>query len=164
VQGEVKRAYRLLEYNWSSESRVNDYMSRRTLIKILIGAVLLVPIPTVVVPPWKVRIVDTVGRPCPDREVRNSWGHYTLNPVFDSGETKNTDAAGYVEFPRRWVWSPPVWRIVAPVLSALLTLMHGGGGRSATIYTDKMADKSRAWITWRPGEPLQQEVVVETCQ
>ena len=139
-------------------------MSRRAFIKVMIAAVLLVPFPTVVVPPWKVRVVDTAGRPCPDREVRNSWMHETLNPVFDSGEMRNTDAAGYVEFPRRWIWSPLIWRIVAPVLSAVLTFMHGGGGRSATIDTDKMADKNRAWITWRPGQTLQQEVVVETCR
>jgi hypothetical protein len=135
------------------------------MIVIILLVVLLVPFPTVVVPTWKVRIADTTGRACSNQRVDTSWGHYTINVLGNAfnSETKFTDPDGYVEFPTRTIWSPLVWRLVAPLISGILNLMHGGGGIYATIDTDDKADKTKAWISWRPGEPLPSEIVVNAC-
>lgn len=142
-----------------------NLMPRRSTILVMAIAILFVPFPTVVVPTWKVRIIDTVGKPCSNQRVDTSWGHYTIH-VFDNAynaDTKRTDSDGFVEFPARTIWSPLIWRLIAPVLASVFYLMHGGGGIYATIDTDDKADTSRAWISWRPGEPLPSEILVNAC-
>jgi hypothetical protein len=140
-------------------------MSRSRAIIIVLIAVLFVPFPTVVVPTWKIRIIDTSGHPCADQLVDTSWGHYTINVLgsaFNS-ESKQTGADGYVEFPTRTIWSPLIWRLIAPLIASMVYLMHGGSGIYATIDTDDKADTTRAWISWRPGEPRPSEIVVNAC-
>lgn len=141
-------------------------MSKRTIIILIILSLLITPFPTKVVPNWKIRIVDTFGNACNNQEVETSWGHYTIH-VFgnaDNQDRQNTDETGYVEFPTRWIWAPLIWRLIAPVFSFFLTLMHGGGGIYATIDTKNKVDKSKAWISWKPGQSLPDEIVVERCQ
>lgn len=141
-------------------------MSRRRIIVVILLTLLVIPFPTIVVPTWRMRIVDTFGNPCKDREVTTTWAHYTISVLgngFHSGQ-QNTDGDGYVEFPTRTIWAPMIWRLIAPVLAYPLTLAHGSVGVYATIDTDEKVDRSKAWISWRPGEPLPQEIIVEPCQ
>jgi len=140
-------------------------MSRRLAIILIVLAVLLIPFPTKTIPTWKIRIVDTIGSPCKDREVETSWGHYTIDVLGNAyhHDSQNTDAEGYVEFPTRYIWVPLLWRLIAPLFAFVLNAMHGGSGIHAIIDTKDKVDKSKAWISWEPGEPLPQEIVVENC-
>jgi hypothetical protein len=140
-------------------------MSRKRAVIIILAAVLFIPFPTVVVPTWKVRSVDTAGNSCANQRVDTSWGHYTINVLGNAFnyESKQTDSDGYVEFPTRTIWSPLIWRLISPLLASVVYAMHGGSGIHATIDTDDKADTTRAWISWRPGEPLPTEILVNAC-
>ena len=81
-------------------------MSRRYII-ILIVIVMIFPFPTTIVPAWKLKVVDGRENICPNKEVTQTWAHYSIyigSGNFQS-EDRLTNEEGYVEFPERTVWA-----------------------------------------------------------
>ena|SRR5208282_100079 len=82
-------------------------MNRKLKIALLVlGAVLLIavvffyPYEAGGVPQWKLRVVDQEGRPVVGAQVQQEW----LDPYYEGQtlmESRNTDADGWVLFPKR---------------------------------------------------------------
>ena len=137
-------------------------MSNRSIIIIAALLILLIPFPTLIVPNWRVQVVDFNGNVCPNRNVRETWSHYSIyiNDGNFQWEDRQTNSEGYVEFPERKVWAPLIWRAIGSVIANILILAHGSAGPHATINTTGLKDK--AWIDYR-SDGLVDKMVVEKC-
>ena len=138
-------------------------MSRRSIIIIAIIIIMIVPFPTTIVPSWRLQVVEDSGKFCPNKEVTETWAHYSIyiGSGGFSSQTLLTDNEGYVDFPGRTVWAPLVWRIVGAVIANALSLAHGSVGPHASVYTTGLKDV--AWISFKPNEPLPEKMIVSQC-
>lgn len=138
-------------------------MSRRHIVICVVAIVMIIPFPTIIAPIWKVRVINIEGSVCPNKEVWQGWAHYSVQ-LFGIGgdtETRLTDNEGYVEFPKRTIWSPLSWRILAGTIAHVLTIAHGSEGPHASLHTDRLKDV--AWISYEPEEPIPDIMVVRSC-
>ncbi len=138
-------------------------MSRRLTITLLIIVAMIVPFPTTVVPIWRLKVVDVNGNFCPNKEVDESWKHYSIELGGGGGgnDTRLTDDEGYVEFPERTIWAPLIWRIIGAIIANALLIAHGGAGVHANVYSSGLKDV--AWISYKPDKPLPDKIVVHSC-
>ncbi len=88
-------------------------LSKRIFVLVigLVVVVSLYPLETIVVPEWRVRIVDEAGTPLRNSGVREVWQHYSIESK-DHEEDPLTDNDGYVTFPKRTLRAPLAARIV----------------------------------------------------
>jgi hypothetical protein len=94
--------------------------------------------------------------------VTQSWGHYRLFADGNfSSDDRSTDANGYVQFPKRTVRAGLARRIVMPVFTRVLTIMHGGWGVSGAVWASGIKDV--AWLDYAPNKPLPDKMIVERC-
>lgn len=137
-------------------------MSARLIIIVIVLAVLFIPFPTVIVPKWKVQVADINGNICENREVAETWAHYSIYIGGGNFQTENrrTNNEGYVEFPERNVWAPIIWRAIGSIIANILTLAHGGAGPDASIWTTGL--KEKAWIDYQ-SSGLVNKMVVDKC-
>lgn len=137
-------------------------MNRRYLLLFLIIA-LLIPFPTTIVPTWKLQVVDELGSICPNKEVTQTWAHYSIfiGTGNSQSEDRTTDENGSVEFPSRTVWAPLGWRIVGGMITNVLTLAHGSEGPDSSVHSSGMKDV--AWISYNPEKPMTDKIVVHSC-
>ena len=128
------------------------------IILLVAAAVGLYPWQSMVVPEWKVRIVDQKGVPLANTGVREVWQDY-------SSETRShqqdlvTDNDGYVSFPKRTIRSPFVLRIIKSAINSLNPHHSSGPDAFVIVLTSE-------YDTWSnnsavPGQPLPKEVVVK---
>ena len=139
----------------------NKFISVRSLIVIAV-LVLFIPFPTFIVPDWKVQVIDENGNVCQNREVTETWAHYSIyigSGNFQS-ERRRTNSNGYVEFPERKVWAPLIWRGVGSVIAHVLIIAHGSAGPDASIYATGLKDK--AWIDYET-DGLVDKILVDRC-
>jgi len=138
------------------------HIGRRKLVLIpllvALAVVALYPWESIVVPEWRVRIVDQSGSPLRNTGVREGWQHYSLESRGHE-EDLLTDTEGYVTFPRRTIRSPLAVRIVRPIINALNP--HHSSGPIASVIV-----LAPDYIEWSnnatlPGQPLPQEIVVK---
>jgi hypothetical protein len=118
---------------------------------------------TTVVPVWKLRVIDINGTPCPNSQVNQGWGHYSLeleSPIGGS-EYRLTDSNGYVEFPERTIKATLFWRIIGPIIAFVMQFAHGSFGISGNVFTTGMVDGP--WINYKPAKPLPDTIVVDRC-
>jgi hypothetical protein len=137
-------------------------MSRRYII-ILIIAVMILPFPITIVPAWKLKVIDENGNVCPNKEVTQTWAHYSIyigSGNFQS-EDRITNEEGFVEFPKRTVWAPLIWRIIGTIVAKALTMAHGSEGADSSVYSRGIKDV--AWISYKPDTPLADKIVVRSC-
>ncbi|NOT48208.1 MAG: hypothetical protein HOP17_10735 [Acidobacteria bacterium] len=110
-------------------------------------AALFVPIPTEMVPEWRMRFTDEHGNALSNVVVQQSWTTYT----YFAGrgyEQRCTDGAGVVAFPQRLLWSGLFARIVSPPLAEVGTLAHGSTGTQADVQVfDRNYISENYW--WR---------------
>jgi hypothetical protein len=126
----------------------------------LIGS--LYPFESIVVPAWRLRVVDEEGRACPDMLVNQGWKHYSLDlEAGDYGEHKFTDVNGYVDFSKRTIRASLIQRIIAPVIAHALTIAHGSTGKSGYVFATGM--KEGAWLDYKPGKSLPDKILVDRC-
>jgi len=120
------------------------------------------PFESVVVPPWRVKVVDVNGSACADFPVMETWEHYSLflSPPSNS-ENSVTDQNGYVEFPERRVRAVGIRRLVMPIVTGALTIAHGSTGVSGTLHTSGLKDV--AWLSYRGEGQLPDTARVEKC-
>jgi hypothetical protein len=125
-------------------------------------ALLLYPFESIVVPAWKLQVVDVNENVCRNMRVTQSWGHYSLYlDGADQSEDRFTDMSGHVEFPERTIRAGLLRRIVVPVVAHILVIAHGSVGASGAVWASGIKDI--AWLSYRAGEPLPDKMRVEKC-
>lgn len=139
-------------------------ISYKKNLLIVIIAVLIIPFPTTIVPAWKLKVIDDKGKICPKKEVTQTWAHYSVCVglgCFQS-EDKITNAEGNVEFPKRTIWAPLIWRILGSLIANALTIAHGSAGVASSVHTRGLKDV--AWLSYKPNEQLPKKMIVESCK
>lgn len=128
---------------------------------ILIG-VAIYPFESMVVPVWRVKVIDVKGRVCENMPVSETWAHYSL---FLSGDFRSADditnSDGFVEFPERRVRAIGIRRLVMPFVTKMLTIVHGSTGADGSISTSGLKDV--AWLSYKGELPLPDTARVEKC-
>ena len=146
--------------DWLQPSK-SHYLKAPLICAVII--LLVYPFESVVVPAWRLRVVDLEGNPCPDKQVNQGWKHYSLElGAGDYGEYKFTDGEGYIVFPERTVRASLIRRIFAPVIAHILTIAHGSTGISGYVFASGI--KGAPWLSYKPGEPLPDTIIVERCR
>ena len=144
-------------------------VKKRLLIVAIICFVIIImvfPIETTVVRTWRLQVVDVNGTACSNMSVRESWGHYSLytggSPDgSNSSDHRATDASGYVEFPERTIRASIPRRLIMPIITRALTIMHGGGGVDGAVWASGIKDT--AWLIYKGGKALPDRMLVEKC-
>lgn len=125
-------------------------------------AAMFYPITSTVVPTWRVHVVDVNGLACQNMRVTQSWGHYSLYLGGNSNsQCRLTDSSGYVLFPQREVRARLLRRLFVPVIAHILVIAHGSVGADAAVWA--VGIKDVAWLSYKPGKPLPDEMRVERC-
>ncbi len=141
-------------------------MSRRkiiVLVALLIGVAACVPFPTTIVPEWKLQVLNLDGMPCESKRVEQNWAHFSLDSTHHL-DGRLSDQNGYVVFPERTIWAPSIWRIVRPIPALFLAIFaHGDFGISVSVDSSGLKEGNKAWLSWKPGQPLSEKITVEEC-
>ena len=137
-------------------------LPRKYIVLILCAVILLAPFPTTVVPEWKLRVIDQNGKPFVGERVQEYWQHYSLESQGHQ-EQRLTDENGNVVFAKRRIWSPLLWRIVSTSLAAVLVIAHGSMGVDAWLMVVNYSSSGGA-RTYKPGEPLPNEIVLQRIE
>src|SRR6266511_2290779 len=124
-----------------------------------LDAVLFYPFETIVVPEWKVRVVDRAfGKPVTNVVVTEGWRHHSIE-IHRHDENRITDNQGYVYFPRRTVRASLLHRVAGMAVAALH--VHGQSGPRAFIVVAGSYDSDTDY--W-PGKPLREIITVPPPQ
>lgn len=109
-------------------------MRRLSTKVVLIGLLiaLLIPFPTVVVPVWRVRVVDYLGNPVANIKIREHWCHYSVEREDHEADAVPT-LEGYVSFPTRRVWAGLLPRALGPIWNVVTGGVHASFGPKAWI-------------------------------
>ena len=94
--------------------------------------VLLYPFETMIVPQWRVQVVDKAGTPLPRVTVTEHWSHSSLESKGHEAEA-TTDEGGYVTFPVRTIRASLFARAIGPVQNVLKTGVHASFGPDADL-------------------------------
>lgn len=134
--------------------------SRRLVLLGLLGVFVvagLFPFETVVVPEWRVRVVDEAGTPLRNAGVREVWKHYSVESRSHEQDLF-TDDDGYVAFPQRTIRAPLATRIAGLAISKIT--LHGSSGPRGQLII--LAPDYDTWTggSYVPGLPLPGELVV----
>ena len=126
---------------------------------VLVLFVGLCPYNTTVVPAWKLRIVDEKGQPYANIPATQAWKDYSLELTAGQNlDTRSTNTDGYVEFPQREMSASVLQRIFKTILSALMTLAHGGFGVQAYVHASGPQGYSE--VDYERGKPLPAQLVL----
>ena|SRR5438128_1523136 len=134
--------------------------SKKIVLLLLLGilaVVALYPLETIVVPEWRIRIVDEARVPLRNASVREVWQHYSIEST-DHKEDLLTDGDGFVTFPKRTITSPLAVRIIRAALNSLNP--HGSSGPGAYLVILARGYDTSSNDAYIPGQPLPTEVVV----
>jgi hypothetical protein len=127
------------------------------ILTILLAALLLYQFETIVIPEWKLRIVDETGNPVGGVRVRESWSHYVLEKEGHQEELV-TDGQGFVRFPGREIRANALERTTKNLMSAVN--VHGGRGPAAWVFVMGDYEPVSEEPYYVPGRPLAPEIVV----
>lgn len=131
-------------------------MKKKAYITIIIfllalGAT-LVPYRTVLVPKWRVRLVNEQGVPHTGAMVRQTCINYTfdVDPCLAAADDtwRYTDENGYVEFSEKSFSLSLLSRMVRACNSYLHLLFHGSVGPDVYLYSDKAGYED---LKYEPG-------------
>ena len=136
---------------------------KRTVLLAVLGILLFIimPIPfeSVVVPEWKIKVVDSKGNPVPNKEVTQRWQHYSLESMInDHYEKRQTNNEGIVVFPERTIKASLLRRCLA-VLAKLLVFLnpHASFGPYSYILSDGKTND----LYYEGGEIKDKVLIVE---
>src|ERR1041385_1453274 len=119
----------------------------------------LYPYNTIVVPAWKLRIVDEKGKPYANMPATQAWKDYSLE--IEPGQNldiRPTNPDGYVEFPKREIRANVLKRIFLMCLSAVMSLAHGSVGVKAYIHASGPHGYSE--VSYEHGKPVPTQLVL----
>ena len=123
-----------------------------------------IPFSTVVVPEWKVQIVDTSNSPCVKQTAHQFWSHYSL---FDdtNSEYRKSNSEGYVVFPERTIARNLIQRVVYPVASYTLLIVtaHADVGISAYVGASEPVNAGVWGLKYDRTEPLPEKLIIKRC-
>ena len=124
----------------------------------LATTLLLYPFETVVVPEWKIQVLDESGNSVNDVPVSESWSDYSVES-HDHTEGLSTAADGYVTFPRRTVKANLLVRIAKKAL--IVMVPHQGEGHpTAYILVLGHFKPVTNEPYYVPGRPLASQIIV----
>lgn len=141
--------------------RTGDAVRNKRLLLWALAVIITVgffPVSTVVVPEWRVRVVDERGAPVKGIVVRQSWQHYSLE-MDGNEEDLVTGGDGYVTFPRREIKSGLFSRAFVVASNALMFREHASFGPSASV-TVWGAGGRYASARYEPHKPLPEQLVL----
>jgi hypothetical protein len=145
--------------------RQKTSIKTRLLIVVIICVVLFVavfPIDTTLIPQWKVQVVDVNGEPCANMRVTQNWGHYRLYLDGNhSSDDRFTDLNGYVQFPERTTRASLLRRTFMPIVTRVVTIMHGGWRVDGAVWASGIKDV--AWLSYEAHRSLPEKMRVEQC-
>jgi hypothetical protein len=117
---------------------------------------LFYPFETMVVPEWKIRIVDAMSKPVPNIVVSEQWRNHSVE-FHGHNEERTTDSEGYVSFPRRTVRASLMFRVVGSTLATLN--VHGESGpKASTLVLGSYLTSSDS--DYSPDKPSPEVIVV----
>lgn len=127
--------------------------------KAILLIVFLIPYPTTTVPEWRIRYIDTKGRPFVSLPVEQTWQNYS---VESSGHTlsKETDRNGYVIFPEHDVWASLLHRIVGPIGNVLSTGIEASFGPSSWLINQCNLGQTEDGDAYYNGDDLPSTIVL----
>lgn len=112
-----------------------------------------------VVPAWRLRVVDESGTLVRDIKVTEHWQHYLVETEGHE-EVRQTDQSGHVDFPERTVRASFMTRVLG-ILSRFTAL---GTPRKSGPYASLVVWGNRDYVTevagYQPDLPLPNQVVV----
>jgi len=94
---------------------------------------LLLPLPSVTVPRWRVQFVDAAAQPLAGLAIKQDWIDSVEGQDIGHEEVATTDAQGWVAFPERALWAPIALRVWGPVRNVLSAFLHASSGRYASL-------------------------------
>ncbi|MBX3289821.1 MAG: hypothetical protein KF855_10815 [Acidobacteria bacterium] len=136
--------------------------SIRNLSIIIFLVVLVLPFfPVVVVPEWKVQLVDSEGHPAPNVKVDQIWKEYSLE-FWRSGENVEhdflSDADGFITFPERSIRVSVFQLAVSKLRSLALSINpHASFGSHAYL---QCREKRICNVSYNDGVEIPQHVLV----
>jgi len=122
---------------------------------------MLVPYPSLVVPPWRLQVVDPDGRPMPAIKVRQHWQNYSFESEGHEIDAR-TDAAGWVAFPARAASKSALFRIIVPVGNGVLGGVHASFGPSSMIQA--WNNEYEGWVHYKAQGQLPDRLVLSKRQ
>ncbi len=125
----------------------------------LVATLLFYPFETVVVPEWKIQILDESGNSIRDVPSREVWGDDSVES-HDHTEDLSTDAEGYVVFPKRTVKANLLVRIARKVFITIVP-HQGEGHPSASLYVLGHFKPVTDEPYYVPGRTLAKQIVVQ---
>lgn len=127
---------------------------------LILLAVLIYPFETVIVPAWKIRVVDKDGKPVKDDFVKQVWKHYSLElDPGENSEDRRSDDDGYVVFPARTIRASLLKRAVVPALNGLRLQEHASFGPRAYVIVWG-TDGSPQAVNYDQNKPLPTEITL----
>ncbi len=128
---------------------------------VIVLVVVLYPFESIVVPEWKIKIVNERGEPIKGKFARESWAHYSLelNPS-ERGADRWSDDKGFVIFPKGTIRASLVRRAIFPILTSIYSLAHGSTGIRADVTVWYGTDNMPKSLNYEPGKPLPDQIVV----
>jgi hypothetical protein len=121
-----------------------------------------IPFRTVVVPRWRVQVVDFTDSPCVRQTVDESWAHYSLSDE-SHGDYQKTDSHGFVEFPERTISKNLVQRIVYPIIAYALILAHGSAGIDAYVHASEPVNAGVFGLKYDWMRPMPDKLIIKRC-
>ena len=140
-------------------------MRRRTIaiiVSIVIFIAIWIPFSTVVVPRWRLEVVDINDTPCVKQTVDQSWAHYSLSNDSNTDYQKS-DLNGYVEFPERTISKNLIQRIVYPVIAYALIIAHGSTGIHAYVGASEPVNAGVFGLKYDSMRPLPHKLIIKRC-
>jgi hypothetical protein len=140
-------------------------MKRKTFWILVISCLLvvgpLIPYRTVLVPKWRVQLVNKQGVPYAGKMVDQTCNHYTydVDPCLLAADDirRYTDENGYVEFSEKSFSLSLLSRIVRACKSYFLLIAHGSVGPDVHLYSGNPRYKE---LKYTPGSGAPPEVYV----
>jgi hypothetical protein len=144
-----------------------------TIVSVVVLLALLIPLPVLIAPEWKLTLTDEAGRPLPQIAVAETWQHYSLE---DQGhdEARTTDETGTVLFPGRVIYSPLIWRFMGCIRQLRRYFAHASCGPYAWLSVrypkgygqNDLSEYTQAELQWWGGGPshVTRIVVVHRCR
>ncbi|PWT93496.1 MAG: hypothetical protein C5B55_04460 [Blastocatellia bacterium] len=143
-----------------SEQRTKSRL-KLILVALLVGLAVY-PFESIVIPAWKLRVIDTTGEPCPNMRVNEGWGHNSLKlQSAGEGDFMLTNQSGYVQFPARTIRASLIRRTVVPLIAHVMVIAHGSTGIHGYVFATGMRDGPL--LEYESGRQLPGEIVVVKC-
>ena len=136
-------------------------MKFRTVLIVFLGLGLigsLFPFETVVVPEWKIQVVEKSGQPLSAVPLRETWKDYSIEAEGHE-EALASDTNGIVIFGKRTV-KANLWMRIFKTTANMIN-PHGSTGPTASIYVLAPFKAISEEPSYTPGQPLTNRITVE---